>query len=166
VPAVRVDPQPGCTYEEFRREPEQWGAELLDGWWVREPAPSLRHQEVLGRLYAAWLARLGEPAFTRAYLSVHVVLAPGTVVQPDLCYLGPGSRCRAVRGAVHGQPDLVVEVTSEATRERDLVFKRRIYAEHRVPEYWVLDPEWECAYLIPPAERARLRAGLPARPGG
>jgi Uma2 family endonuclease len=39
--------------------------------------------------------------------------------------------------------DLVVEVVSEGKedRERDLVKKRRDYAEGGIPEYWIIDPQ-------------------------
>lgn len=147
--AAQVDPEAGWTYDRFRREPEQLGVELVDGWMVREPAPTLEHQEVVARLHAAFVARLGEEAFTSALIAVNLVLAPDTVLQPDLCYVPAAHRARqAPREAVYGPPALVVEVVSAATRERDLVFKRRLYAEHRVPEYWAIDPEWACAYAF------------------
>ena len=40
---------------------------------------------------------------------------------------------------VEGVPDIVVEILS-SDRNHDLVFKRRIYAETGVPEYWIFDP--------------------------
>ncbi len=40
---------------------------------------------------------------------------------------------------VEWPPDIVVEILS-ADRSRDLVRKRRIYAEAGVPEYWPIDP--------------------------
>jgi hypothetical protein len=42
-------------------------------------------------------------------------------------------------GKVHGPPDIVVEVSSPATRARDLTTKRDAYAEFGVPEYWFVD---------------------------
>lgn len=41
---------------------------------------------------------------------------------------------------VEGSPDIVVEILSTG-RSRDLVRKRRIYAEAGVPEYWPIDPD-------------------------
>ena len=39
---------------------------------------------------------------------------------------------------VDGVPDIVVEILS-TNRNRDLVHKRRVYAEAGIPEYWILD---------------------------
>ena len=40
---------------------------------------------------------------------------------------------------VGGAPNIVVEILS-SDRRRDLVRKRRLYAEAGVSEYWVVDP--------------------------
>jgi len=38
-------------------------------------------------------------------------------------------------------PDLVIEITSPATAERDRHYKKTLYARHGVKEYWIVDPE-------------------------
>ena len=43
------------------------------------------------------------------------------------------------RSRVEGAPDIVIEILS-TDRNRDLVRKRRIYAEAGVLEYWPIDP--------------------------
>ncbi len=40
---------------------------------------------------------------------------------------------------IEGAPDLIVEVTSVSSRERDRVRKRRVYARSGVREYWLVE---------------------------
>jgi Uma2 family endonuclease len=42
---------------------------------------------------------------------------------------------------VTGAPDLVVEIGSPGTRQRDETIKRRLYERSDVVEYWVVDPD-------------------------
>lgn len=56
-------------------------------------------------------------------------------------------------------PDLIIEMTSESTREEDIDDKFQIYQNLlRVPEYFLFDPYDE--YLEPPLQGYRLAAGL------
>ena len=57
---------------------------------------------------------------------------------------------------VRGAPDLVVEILSPATAERDRGYKRVLYARHGVAEYWLIDPAAETVWIH------RLRSGSPA----
>lgn len=55
-------------------------------------------------------------------------------------------------------PDIVIEMTSESTREEDLDHKFHLYQDVlRVPEYFLFDPEGE--YLDPPLRGYRLVQG-------
>ena len=59
--------------------------------------------------------------------------------EPDLVIILSGRTDISVAVHVEGAPDIVVEILS-SDRSRDLVFKRRIYAEAGVREYWIFDP--------------------------
>ena len=41
---------------------------------------------------------------------------------------------------MQGAPDLVIEVLSPSTTERDRVLKSSSYLRFGVPEYWIVDP--------------------------
>ena len=67
-------------------------------------------------------------------------VASKTYREPDLVYFAKklADLSKAPRGA-----DLVMEVVSpgSASRRRDLIKKRREYAEAGIAEYWIVDPE-------------------------
>ena len=130
------------TYEDYRTTPEDKRCELLDGDLLMTPAPNLKHQRVqlgLSRLLARFIE---ERALGELFVApCDVVLSDHDVVQPDLLFV---SRERAHLlsdgAAVRGAPDLVVEILSPATADRDRGYKRALYARHGVAEYWLVDP--------------------------
>ena len=61
-------------------------------------------------------------------------------VEPDLVVILAGRDDIGGARWVEGVPDIVIEILS-TDRNRDLVRKRRIYAESGVREYWIFDPQ-------------------------
>jgi Uma2 family endonuclease len=61
-----------------------------------------------------------------------------TVVQPDICVICDPKKLDG-KGCV-GAPDLIVEVQSPSTAQRDLKEKFDLYEEAGVREYWVVFP--------------------------
>lgn len=131
------------TYEEYRNLPGDDRYELVEGELLLTPAPSNRHQLILGKL----LRRLGNFLEEQRLAPiipapVDVILDDHTVLQPDLLYV---SRERSTivnpDGGTHGAPDLVVEILSPSTASRDLVVKRQLYGMYGVQEYWIVDPK-------------------------
>jgi Uma2 family endonuclease len=135
-PAIKL------TYEHYRLLPEGERHELLDGDLVLTPAPGSLHQIALLRLL---------PALQRAAASSRpglvgvapwdVILDGATVVQPDLFFVEEGRLEIIAEEGVRGPPDLVVEVLSPSTLDRDRVIKRDLYARFGVNELWIADPE-------------------------
>ena len=83
-----------------------------------------------------------------------VILSDNDVVQPDLLFVSHErehllSSSQNVRGA----PDLVIEILSPSTAEKDRGYKRTLYAKHGVAEYWLVDPVAETIQI------QRQRAG-------
>lgn len=131
------------THEDYLDLPEDGKRyEIFDGELDVTPAPTVRHQLVLSRLFVALFAhverhRLGVvlPAPT------DLVLDDVNVVQPDLLFV---SRARlSIVGERHltAAPDLLVEVLSASTRCKDRGRKAALYAQHRAGWYWIVDPE-------------------------
>lgn len=59
--------------------------------------------------------------------------------EPDVLFMLAEHRDRRTNRYWDGA-DLVIEVVSEDDPDRDLVKKRREYAEAKIPEYWIVDP--------------------------
>ena len=64
-----------------------------------------------------------------------------TVVQPDVFYIATDRLAIISERGIEGAPTLVVEVLSPSTAHLDRGPKMTLYAEHRVPYYWIVDPE-------------------------
>ena len=125
------------TYEDYLNTPEDKRYELLDGELIMVAAPNIPHQNTqreLG-LSVGWFVKrrnLGLTYFT----PTDVILSDTDVVQPDLLFVSHERMHIIAHDAIHGAPDLVVEILSPSTARRDLTFKRRLYAKYGVKEYW------------------------------
>lgn len=137
------------TYGEYLTWPEDQRYQLIDGEaYLMAPAPTVRHQEVVGEIYVQLRNALaGQASPCRVLIAPVDVLLPkaeeadeavDTVVQPDvLVVCDPAKiRDRNVRGA----PDLVVEVLSPSTSALDQIKKRHHYERSGVREYWLVHP--------------------------
>jgi Uma2 family endonuclease len=129
-----------ATEAEFLSLPESnQHIELVDGEVIRAPSPTLRHQEILGRVYEAlrtWVrAQKIDTTVVQAPLDVR--FAPGRILQPDVMAFLPALRANTEL-PVTRIPNLVIEVVS-TNRTYDRVAKRAIYGVAGVLEYWLVD---------------------------
>jgi Uma2 family endonuclease len=117
--------------------------EIVGGDIHMTPAPSLRHQAVsrnLEFLLHTWAKARHGVVF---YAPTDVELGPHDIVQPDLVFISKDRRSILTPKRIVGSPDLVVEILSESTAERDWTVKLKTYARFDVQEYWVVDPDLE-----------------------
>lgn len=111
--------------------------ELIDGTLVVTPAPSIRHQIAVGKLFD--LLRGECPAHLIVFAApVDVVLAPSTVLEPDVLV---ARRADLTPRNLPAAPVLAVEVLSSSTRRIDLGTKRLALGGAGVASYWVVDPD-------------------------
>lgn len=136
-PAVRR-----LTYQDYLRFPDDGKRhELIDGVHLVTATPSVRHQQIVRNLIfrlSQYLDQHGGGQLLHAPLGVVFTLYD--VVQPDLLYVSDARKQILTEAAVHGAPDLVVEVLSPSTRKRDEGTKRTLYDRSDVVEYWIVDP--------------------------
>jgi Uma2 family endonuclease len=132
------------TYDDFVLFPDDGKRhEIIDGEHYVTPSPNTRHQQISGDLFASiWNFLQTHPTGRIFHAPLDTLLSNFDIVEPDLLYV---SNERAtdilIPQHVRGAPDLVVEIASPGTRQRDETIKRRLYERSGVLEYWVVDPD-------------------------
>jgi Uma2 family endonuclease len=121
--------------------------ELIDGEIFMVPAPTVAHQVVSRNLSVLLQLHVrAKSCGLVLYAPVDVVLGAGarrSVVQPDVLFVANERMGIVTKAEVVGAPDLVVEILSPGTAERDRSQKKALYARNRVREYWIVDVELE-----------------------
>jgi Uma2 family endonuclease len=132
------------TYDDFVLFPDDgMRHELIDGEHYVTASPNTKHQRVSGNLYWLLRAHLEQHPIGKIYYApFDVLFSRFDVVEPDLLYMS-NARAAEILTAQHvkGSPDLIVEIGSPSTRQRDETIKRRLYERSAVAEYWVVDPD-------------------------
>ena len=137
-----LDVQTKFTYADYLKTADDERYELLNGELVMSPSPREIHQYILGRLYLRLGAFIYGRNLGKVYFSpFDVVLSDTDVVQPDLLFVSNEREKIITADNIQGAPDLVVEILSLATAERDRTLKLDLYARHGVKEYWIVDPD-------------------------
>lgn len=113
--------------------------ELTDGYIEVLPMPTDEHQGISGFLYLALTLYLQPGGGVVRYSPLRLRLRSGRFREPDLLVLRDARDPRRENRYWHGA-DVVIEIVSPDAPERDLVEKRREYAEAGIPEYWIVNP--------------------------
>ena len=131
------------TYADYVALPDNGKCyQILDGEPFVTPAPSPRHQIIVGNL--VWhLENYVRPRASGRVLSapLDVILADSSIAQPDVVYLDNTRSSLLSRRGIEGAPTLLVEVLSPTSTVADLRVKFALYARYGVPFYWIVDPE-------------------------
>jgi Uma2 family endonuclease len=139
-----VGPRPKIkfTYQDYKNAPEDKRYELLDGDLIVVPSPKEPHQWASIQLGSRLFRFVQESGLGRVYIApFDVVLSDTDVVQPDILFVSNERMGIVTEDNIQGAPDLVIEILSPSTAERDRTFKRSLYARHGVREYWLVDPD-------------------------
>ena len=131
------------TWDDYVKFPDDGQRyEIIDGELFVTAAPVFGHQFTSGELHLLlrnWSDQHGKGIV--AYAPVDVVLAPDTIVQPDLLWISDERIQEILGDRVDGIPDLVVEILSPSTARRDRTKKSEVYARFGGREYWIVDPK-------------------------
>jgi Uma2 family endonuclease len=130
------------TYEDYAQLPEGAPYQLIEGQLVMAPSPRVYHQLIVGALYRALHAHVHQHDLGEVFVApVDVYLSETTTLVPDVIFVAAARRAIIGEMKIEGAPDLVMEVLSPSTAYYDLKEKKRLYEQHGVREYWLVDPE-------------------------
>lgn len=121
--------------------------EFTDGFLEPLPMPTDRHQSILKFLFLLFHHFIDPRGGKVQFAPLRLRIRTGKFREPDLLLLliakDPRRQDRFWTGA-----DLVLEIVSPEKPERDLIQKRAEYAEARVPEYWIVNPQTETITVL------------------
>lgn len=137
----------GYTYADYLKWPQEERWEIINGVaYDMSPAPSRRHQEIaveLIRQFANFL--VDKPC--RVYGAPFDVVFPqgsgdekeiDSVVQPDVLVVC--DKTKLTERGCEGAPDLIIEILSTSTVQKDIREKFLLYEKEGVKEYWIIHP--------------------------
>jgi Uma2 family endonuclease len=128
------------NYDDYKTWPDEERWEIIDGEaYAMTPAPSLRHQKILGNLHLRLAGFFFGKACVVFMAPTDVVLDETNVVQPDLLVVC--DRNKMTDANIQGAPDLVVEVLSPSTSLKDKREKKALYERFGVREYLLVYPD-------------------------
>jgi Uma2 family endonuclease len=115
--------------------------ELVDGGLLVTPMAGPVHQYVVGELYSClrtatpvgWVALPGANVVRRA--------AQDRLLIPDVLVVEAGVTTGTSPYVDPSDVLLVVEVESPSTKSTDRLLKRELYAQWRIPHYWIVDTD-------------------------
>jgi Uma2 family endonuclease len=122
--------------------------ELIGGKLFVSRAPHIDHQRIISNLMRVFFAYLDKNPIGEIFTTPSVIFGPNDAVLPDLVYATHATIDRNVAGA--GQeyegkfvaaPEMMIAVLSlgKVDIERDRIYKREVYGQFGVKEYWVVD---------------------------
>ncbi|MDF2629693.1 MAG: hypothetical protein K0R39_3524 [Symbiobacteriaceae bacterium] len=151
------------TYDDYLKLPDDQRYEVIGGQLLMTPAPKGRHQTSVSRIHAIlWHFVIG-PGLGKVMVAPYdVILSEHDIVQPDILYIAKDRlSIYDPDGPLRGAPDLVIEVLSHSTIQRDQGVKRALYAQYGVKVYWLVDPEGPSLTRIslPTGDESTFRPG-------
>jgi Uma2 family endonuclease len=167
---TRLQPESELTWEIARLFPAQgdWTeedyfaldsnhfVEYSDGHLEFLPMPTIFHQLILQFIFKRLEAFVIANALGTVVVSGYKVrLRARKFRELDILFINDAHRS-GIKKQYCEKADLVIEVVSDKNRPHDLKRKRIEYAQARIPEYWIVDPEEEMITVLVLKSRQKL----------
>lgn len=138
------------SYEEFMEIYSKSSArmEFLNGEIIIMSSPDIDHQAVLGELHVIF-KNFFKGKKCRPFIAPFDVhfrkkdIKDPDVLQPDLIVLCDMENSINEKRRYMGTPSLTLEILSDSTRSRDMVYKLNTYMTSGVSEYWIVDIQYK-----------------------
>ncbi|MBI5309048.1 MAG: Uma2 family endonuclease [Planctomycetes bacterium] len=132
-----------CQYAEDMVAPFDL-TQIIEGEEIVTPSPYGKHQEVVFNLAFHVRKYTQENDLGKVFISPLDVILEENVnrLQPDVIFI-KNENMGICRDWIRGVPDMVVEVVSRGTLVMDTITKKNIYEKYKIPECWIVMPEFE-----------------------
>ena len=136
------EPRTKLTYADYVLLPDDGNQhEIINGRHYMNAAPNPRHQTVSRLMQFQLMEQIEMPGHGQVFdAPIDVQFDDFNVVQPDIAVVMKANRI-VTPTKIKGVPELVIEILSPSTRERDLQLKKQLYEQNGVPEYWIVDAD-------------------------
>ncbi len=119
---------------------DDYRSELINGQVVMmSPRPVINHNRIIRNLTHIFEVYLKGKKCEFFADGVDVYLTKKDHFVPDAMVVCDPNKIH--NDGVHGAPDLVVEVLSPSTAKRDKTYKKQVYEQCGVREYWIVDAD-------------------------
>lgn len=130
------------TYEDYIHMPEGKRYEIVEGELYMVPSPTTMHQRVSRELEEMLSKFVKEKGLGEVFdAPIDVVFSEADIVQPDIIFISNKNKGVIKEENIAGSPDLIIEILSPSSENRDRVIKKKLYAKNGVKEYWLVDPQ-------------------------
>src|SRR3984957_238760 len=128
-------------YLQLGEDPPGVRLELVEGEIAVSPSPTPAHSYTEMKLGMILCAYIEDHDLGELHRDVDTILNQFTVRRPDLLFFSSARRHLIGKKAMHGPPDLAVEIISPSSIEVDRVDKFAQYRDAGVANYWIVDSE-------------------------
>ncbi len=150
---------------------EDLRAEFVDGRIIVHSPASLDHVDLSTFIVTLVKMFVDKQSLGRVLGdNFQVRLRPGLRRVPDLVFISNDNKVKITKTEIDGAPDLVVEIVSPDSVERDWRDKYFEYEKAKIREYWVIDPlskrfQMYCLnakgkFVAQPAEKGALKSNV------
>ena len=124
---------------------EDTSAEWVEGEVYFMSPASTEHQDIVGFLAAILRYFVEHYQVGRIYAAPYRIKLPGYAPEPDIMFLAAEHTGRLRKAHLDGPADLIIEIVSPESVERDRIKKFNAYESAGVTEYWLIDPDHQMA---------------------